>query len=317
MSIVAADDRAYLSVGQPARYAIGDPASPYLILNAADPSGCLWIADSPDGWDAPTVTLPMDRRQTGDGGYGGTPTYEPRVLTVDGAVTAPTPVELARAQRRLLGAVLGSAPAFVRYSHLDDAYGAMGLWVQPSGKPKWRALDDRYAEFSFILIAEDPIKTGTLATYGPVRLPSSAGEGGYPMPWTAPVTAAASSVPAALTVVTVPNAGDSASQVVYTVTGPVPQPMIVLGTGAYVRLNADLAAGDTWVVDTAAGTFTVNGVNRYDAWGAGSVFPLIPGSSYRPDGSITPGGTTAVLRSATGGNDQAAGLIVATAPSWR
>lgn len=317
MTLLAADDRAYLLVEHAARYALGPPAAPLLVLNAADDFGCMWVADSPDGWDAPTVTLPMDRRQTGDGGYGSEPTYEPRVLTVEGSVAAPSAAELSRAYRRLLGAILGSAPAFVRYTHLDDADGAMGLWTQPSGKPKWRALDDRYAEFSFILTAEDPIKTGTLATYGPVRLPSAAGEGGYPMPLTMPVTAAASAVPAALTVASVPNAGDATSQVVYTVTGPVPQPSIVLGTGAFVRLNADLAAGDTWVVDTAAGTSTVNGVNRYDAWGAGSTFPLIPGSTYNPDGSITPGGTTAVLRSATGGNDQTAGLLVATAPSWR
>jgi hypothetical protein len=67
-------------------------------------------------------------------------------------------------------------------------------------------------------------------------------------------------------------------------------------------------------VDTINGTSTVNGVNRYDAWAVGSTFPLIPPADPILD---TPGGTEVRLRSGTGGTDQAAGLTVTTAPSWK
>jgi hypothetical protein len=317
VTMIAQDDRAYLTTEHDERYALGNPASPLLVLNAADAAGCLWAADTPEGWDFPEVETPIDRRQDGHGGYAGEPTYNPRSLSFEGSAAAPTRQALRGAYRALMAAVLGSVPSYVRYTHLDED-GAPGLWLLPTGKPKWRALDDRYAEFAFVMVAEDPIKTGTAATYGPVRLPPVGGEGGYAMGATgavAPWTAAGGAI--ASTVAAVPNAGDEDAHAVYTVTGPVPQPRIVLGTGEYVQLAADLGALDRWVVDTAAGTSTVNGVNRYDAWGAGSVFPLIPGSTLNPDGTVTPGGTELRLRSATGGTDQAASLTILTAPSWK
>jgi hypothetical protein len=218
VTLIAQDDRAYLTTEHDERYALGDPTNPLLVLNAADDDGCLWAADVPDGWDFPEVDTPVDRRQDGHGGYAGEPTYNPRPLTFDGSVAAPS----------------------------RDAGSAV-----------------------------------------------------------------------AVTVAQIPNVGDEDSHVVYTVTGPVPQPRIALGTGQYVQLTADLAALDVWVVDTAAGTSQVNGVNRYDAWGAGSVFPLIPGTRLNPDGSVTPGGTEVRLRSSSGGTDQTAGLTVTTAPSWK
>jgi hypothetical protein len=307
MSVLAADDRAYLTAGRRTRYALGLPEAPLIVLNDADTYGCMWACDVPDGWDSPEVTTPSDRRQGGHGSYLGESTYEERVLAFEGTVTAPTPAALDDAYRRLLRALLGQLSSFLRYTHLDETPAAMGLWVRPTGKPRWRVLDDRVADFSFTLVAEDPIKTGSAAVYGPVRLPTVGGEGGYPMgasgavmPW----TSAGGTI--AVTVVTVPNAGDEDSHAIYTVTGPVPRPRIQLGRGPYVALNTDLGALDVWVVDTAAGTSTVNGVNRYDAWGAGSTFPLIPA-----------GGDEVRLRSATGGTDQAAGLTVTTAPSWK
>lgn len=316
MTLVYSDDRSTLTIEHDERYAFGDPTSPILTLNAVDADSCAWVADEPEGWAFPAVTTPIDRRQDGHGGYAGEPTYDPRPLTFEGSVTAPTPAALRRARARLTRTILGSVPNYVRYSHLDED-GAPGLWLLPaSGAPKWRAHDDRYAEWSFVMVAEDPIKTGTAALYGPVRLPAAGGDGGYPIgaaggavaPWTA------SGGTVGQTVTAVPNVGDEDSHAVYTVTGPVPQPRIVLGTGAYVQLAADLALGDTWVVDTAAGTSTVNGVNRYDAWGAGSVFPLIPGADPVLG---TAGGTEVRLRSTTGGTDQTAGVTVLTAPSWK
>jgi hypothetical protein len=303
-SLLLSDDRAEFTAEHDERYTLGDGVTAALTLNAVDAHGCAWAAEVPE--DDPEVTTPMDRRQDGDGGYAGEPTLEPLAVSVEGTVTAPTPSALRQAKARLWAALLGDRPAYLRWTLLD-AEPARGLWVQPAGKPRWRVFDDRCADFAFVLSAEDPIWTGTADTYGPVRLPTVGGEGGYPMgaagavmPWTA------TGGTVAVTVAQVPNVGDEASHAVYTVTGPVPQPRVQLGDGSFVALAADLGALDTWQVDTAAGTSTVNGVNRFDAWAAGSVFPLIP-----------PGGVEVRLRSGSGGQDQAAGLSILTAPSWK
>lgn len=304
MTLLASDDRAYLSAGTRTRYALGPTEAPLLVLNDVDAYGCMWAADVPDGWDAPDVSTPMDRRPTGHGGYLGESTYEPRPLAVEGTVTAPTPADLDAAYRRLLSALLGQLSGFLRYTHLDEAPAPMGLWVRPTGKPKWRALDDRVADFAFVVVAEDPIKTGAAVAVGPVRLQGTQIEGYITTPLTAPLTISGGVTSSVVGVV--PNGGDEDAHARYTITGPVPRPIIQMLSGEQVRLLLDLGALDTAVVDTLEGTVTVNGVNRYDAWGPGSTFPLIP-----------PGGTEVRLRSDTGGVDLAAGLTVTTAPSWR
>lgn len=303
MALLYLDDRAEFLTEYDERYAFGDPVAPLLVLNAVDGDSCVWVADTPDGWEFPEVSLPIDRRQDGHGGYAGEPTYNDRTLSFEGSVSAPTREALRGAYRRLIRALLGSVPGYVRYTHLDEDP-ARGLWVMPTGQPKWRAFDERYAEWAFVVVADDPIKTGAAAPFGPVRIPPPGSEGGYVMgagmPWTATGGAAARYV------AQVPNVGDEDSHAVYRVTGPVPRPRIQLGNGQYVQLGADLGALDVWTVDTAAGTSTVNGVNRYDAWGSGSVFPLIP-----------TGGVELRLRSSAGGVDPNAGLTVVTAPSWK
>jgi hypothetical protein len=304
VTLIAADDRAYLTTTHGARYALGDPDNPALTLNAADLFGCMWACDVPEGWDSPEVNTPMDRRPTGHGGYAGEPTYEPRVLAFEGTVTAPTAEDLTAAHARWLTALLGPLPAMWRYTHLDETP-VRGLWVYPSGKPKWRALDDRVAEFAFVLVAEDPIKTGTAAAYGPVRLPTAGGEGGVAYPLSFPVTYSAGTVGS--TVAHVANDGDEDAHAVYTITGPLPGPQVLLSTGEHATLTADLPTGnDVAVIDTATGTVTINGADRFDAWAAGSTFPLIP-----------PGGADVRLRSTTGGTDQAAYLTVTSAPAWK
>jgi hypothetical protein len=314
VTLILLDDRTEFLAEYDERYALGPPESPLLTLNAADGYGCAWIATL-DGWEAPEVTTPMDRRPDGHGGFVGASSYDPRSLTLDGTVTAPDRPTLAAARRRLLGAVLGDLTGFVRFTHLDDDPAPRGLWVRPVGQPKWDAFSDRAADFACVLLAEDPIRTGASRTYGPVRVPSTAGEGGYALPLTMPATSAA---PAPTTTVAiVANDGDEPAHATYRFAGPISQPIAQVSTGEFVFLRLDLGASDVATVDTASGVVDVNGVIRYDAWGPGSTFPLIPGRRLLPDGTETPGGAEVRLRSYTGGPHPAAALYVDSAPSWR
>jgi hypothetical protein len=315
VTLLYADDRAYLVAEHDNRWALGAADAPLLTFNDADAYGCAWAVDEPDGWDFPTVDLPVDRRPNGHGGLAGAPTYEPRTLTVEGTVTAPTYTALRDAHRRLSDGLLGMLGRPCRWTALDEAP-RRGLWVQPTGKPLWRYLDDRCADFSFVVVADDPIKTGDPAVYGPIRLFSTQYLGGYPVggpaPWT---TSGAES--RSVVVVSVANPGDEDAHALYRITGPVPEPIIQLGDGQYVHLRVDLGGNDVLDVDTYTGTVLLNGQNRYDAWGPGSVFPLIPGTVRLPDGSRTAGGVDVRFRSYAGGSDPAATLAVVTAPSWR
>lgn len=306
MTVLAANSRGYLSVEHPSRYAFGDPAAPQLILNAVDSAGVMWFCEEPTGWDAPSVATPMDRKQYGHGAYAGEGYFQERTLTYAGAFAAPTAAAAMDARSRLLSAILGDLVNGVVYTHLDEAV-PRSMILLPSGDPHVPFVDDRAATFAFTMIAADPFKYGPTQTYGPARLPSATGNPGrsYPRGYTmhfGSVGAVATGGP-----ITVPNAGDIPAEAVYTVTGgPVGQPVITLSTGVFLGLSLDLAATDTLVVDTAAGTVTVNGVNRLDALLADSSFPLIPN-----------GGVEVRLGSATGTTSQAAGLTVTTAPTWK
>ncbi len=314
MRLILLDDRAEFLADHDERYALGDPAAPLLVLNATDTAGCAWAGEV-DGWHAPEVTTPIDRRPDGHGGYLGASSFDPRTLSIAGTVTAPSRPELRRARDRFLGAILGDLTGFLRVTHLDDDPAPRGLWVRVAGQPRWEEFSDRAADFACVLVAEDPIRTGAPVTYGPVRLADTETSGGRTYPRTYARTYAGSSP--TVTVARVANAGDEAAHAVYRIVGPVPQPIVQVSTGEFARLNLTLAAGDTAVVDTAAGVVEVNGVGRYDAWAAGSTFPLIPGRRRLPDGTETAGGAEVRLRSAVGAADPAAALYVDTAPSWR
>lgn len=305
MTVLAANDRGYLSVEHAGRYALGPPAAPLVTFNAVDAAGVMWFCEEPQGWDSPSVVTPMDRKQYGHGAYPGEGFFEERTLTFAGAFTAPTNAAAHAARKQLRSAILGDLVNGVTYTHLDDTP-ARSMILVPSGEPHLPFVDDRLVTFAFTMIAPDPFRYGPSATYGPARLPSAVGNPGRSYPRVYPVKYGALGALATGQPITVPNTGDVSAEAVYTITGPVPQPYLYTSTGLFVGFSLDLAATDVLTIDTAAGTATVNGVNRLDALMADSTFPLIP-----------PGGFTVRLTSATGGTDQAAGLTVTTSPTWK
>lgn len=306
---LGSDERALLTTGELNRYVLGTPDTPTaLVLNDADAYGCLWWADEPEGWDFPTINTPVDRRQGGDGGYAGTPTLDERVLTVNGTVTAPTHAALRAAKARLMQALLGRMSGLTRYSHVDED-GAPGLWVKPAtGRPKWAYVDERAADFSFLLVAEDPYKTGAAQRIGPVFPADQQQEGGREgnVEYEGGGRVYEGTSSPVVTVGHVPNGGDAAAHALYEVLGPIPRPIITVGEDQYVAIEVNLDADDLLRVNTATGEVTVNGGNRYDAWGAGSTWPLIPA-----------GGAEVRLRSGTGQRYPAARLFITAASTWK
>lgn len=300
---LAVDDRAILTIERPQRYAFGDPAAPLLVLNGVDAAGVMWVCDEPAGWAAPSSVTPVDRKQYGDGGYAGQSYFEERVLKFTGSFAAPSNDAAREARRQLRAAMYADRVAGVLYTHLDETPTTKSLTLLPVGEPTI-AIQDRWGDFEFTMVAADPLKLGPAGTYGPGRLPSSSGEGGIPMPLTFPFGWSGGAV-SGQTVVKVPNVGDLAANAIYRINGPVPAPTVQMSTGEQVLILPDLATNDVAVIDTAAGLLTINGAARLDAFGAGSTFPMIP-----------VGGCEVRLRSRSGGADPAAGITVTVAPDY-
>lgn len=296
------DERTTLYVEHPNRYIFGDPAAPLLVLNDVDEFGCAWVVDEPEGWDAASVDTPMDRRQDGHGGILGESYLLERTLTFsDGLVTAPSTAALHAARDRWRTAVQAALDDYVLYTHVDEPK-PWSLWLRPTGRPKF-LMDDRSAIFSMVMVAEDPVKFGPTQTYGPARLPTGTGDPGRTYAKSYPYSYGGTDV-VAPDVIKVPNGGgDEYGHAIYAVTGPVPQPKVLVSTGETFGLTIDLGELDTLELDTLAGTLQINGVNRPDALAPGSTFPLIP-----------PAGAEVRLRSAIGASNQAASLTVTTAP---
>jgi hypothetical protein len=306
-ALYAADDRAYFAAGHAGRLCFGDPAAPALLLNVgADAYGCMWATDTPEGWDAAPVDTPVDRRQGGHGGILADSYLTERTLTfADGMVTAPSAAALTAARDRWLAALYTDLSGYVLFTALDEPGGPWSLWLRPTGAPKWLARDDRVAVWSWTWVADDPIKFGATAVYGPARLPSGTGDPGRTYAKTYPYGYGGGAARRDALLIANPAAavGGDYAQALYTVTGPVPQPRITVSSGEWFALTADLGPLDTLTVDTAAGAAQVNGANRPDLIAVGATFPLVP-----------PGGAEVRFRSATGGSDPAAALTVTTAP---
>lgn len=324
-ALVWADDAAEFLTEAPERYTLADESGTVLLAlnDGADAAGVAWLAEEPEGWIAPEVDLPSDPKADGHGSFTGESTYNERVLTVAGSAEAPTLAAARQARQRLVAALTSTVRdgGSLLWTHLDDAP-AKSLWVELRGAPLVRQ-DGRWIDYSFVLVAADPLKHGPAATYGPVRLITSATEPGrsytdgstaatrgrsYTGGTTANPGGAARSYAGgqlSLVVAHVDNAGTEPAHAVYSITGPIARPVVQLGTGEFVALALDLGAHDTAVVDTDLGTVEVNGVNRYDAFASGSTLPLIPH-----------GGVEVRLLSATGDTSPAAGLTITTAPRW-
>lgn len=258
------------------RFAAAVGAPPVLTFNDADAYGCLWACDQPEGAGAPAATTPMDNRQYGDGAFAGDTTFEARALTWEGTTTCPDLPALLAAQARLRAVASTRVPLL----YTEEGYPPMSLWVRAAtGQPKMRALDGRLFEWSFTMVAEDPLwfdaaeLAPAVVAARTVLLPQTPPGRIYNRvyPYIYGLAPAAESGRLSIT-----NAGDEWAQAAYTVTGPVTNPVIVNATtGEFLGLTVTLTALDSLVADTADELITLNGNTVYVPRTVGSVFPRI------------------------------------------
>jgi len=304
--VTAASPYAYLADAGEWTYSFATAvgATPLLVLNDADAYGCLWASEEPEGAAAPAAVTPLDDRQYGDGAYAGETTFQPRPLTWTGSTTCPDRQGLSAAQARLRA--VASTRTRLLYTQAD--YPPKSLWVRAVDQPKMRSFDGLGMDWSFTMVAEDPLwfdaaelSAAILATrtiYLPQPPPGRVYNRTYNYIYGLAPAAQSGRV-------TITNAGDEWAQAVYTITGPVTNPIIVNATTSeFLGLVVTLTASDTLTIDTADELMTFNGNPVYVPRTVGSTMPR-----------IAPGAND--LRWSADTTNTTARLSVASASTWK
>ncbi|MFB7617832.1 hypothetical protein [Kitasatospora sp. NPDC056181] len=268
------------------------------------------------GWEeTPALDSGTVNRSQQHGAWPGPLLAQPRTVTLDG-LRVRTPAGQIGAAVRTLNAATGvvqdeqplvvwlddRGPLLVYARVLRRALTVDRVWQlghSAGGAIQWQATDPR----RYVLTEQ----TGVTA----LPAPESGLSWGTPvetgLDWGSPTeTGLAWGTPGSTGDLTCTNAGDAPAHPVIEIRGPVDTPAITMsGTGMVLEYGITLAAADTLVIDTWAGTVTLGGQSR------------IGTASLRssPEGAFTlpPGTTTLSFRAAPGSTDPAAQATV----RWR
>jgi tail protein len=206
------------------------------------------------GWDdLPPLDLADVPRPSADGAWPGSLYAAERSIETDLTIVADTvsyPAAIA-ALRAATAPSGGEQPLVIRMGGQLLQCGARctGRVVGADGYAlgveraalKWTASDPRRYTVAPSVATTAPPSTGSGVTW-PVT---------WPITWPAPGVGGT---------VTVTNFGDWVTPVVLTITGPLTTPAVYrLDTGDVLELNAAMSSSDVAVIDTLAGTVTMNG----------------------------------------------------------
>lgn len=264
-------------------------------FNGQMPDGTLTAVAEPEGWEGLTYVTPIDTAGGRDGGLLGPGSVAPRQLPVSGLMVAPDAVTLRR-NIALLRTKLRPRMSVVWDQYDFGEQVRMGIVCRATGDFKATPVKGHQpggvaAPFSFTLIAANPpwkLATGT-ATERCMELPISAVTGrtyNKTYNW----NYGAVTNPGGF--MNVMNQGNLSAWPVFTITGPVDNPVITNETtGQGFVLTSSVPAGQTVTVDARTGVVTPSSYRI-----AGRPFPLAPGNNtlrwratsgtYTPDASL-------------------------------
>lgn len=227
-----------------------------LVLTATDEFDVYWLADTLTGWyGSPSSTVQLTQKPRAPGAWVSTSRQlTPRVITLAGAVAAPTPEALTDALNRLNAAASLDATTLT----VTENGVALLAIVYRQDVVLTTRVSDYAATFSIQLVAPDPRKFLTPLT-ATTRLPATSG--GLVIPFAIPFALSATSTSGSCSLV---NPGNVTGPVKLRIDGPTTGPVVThLGTGAALVFAASLAlgAGDWIDVDMEAQTVLINGQN--------------------------------------------------------
>lgn len=282
------------------------------VWNAVLDDGTYTACAEPVGWESVDYITPVDQVGGRDGGLTGPQSVAPRVLECSALITCPTPQimrhHLARLRKILGPQGLPGPRQPIIWEQYDWWLGyRLALITRPQGRFEPRIIPGFQngalaAQIRFQLVAANPpwkyrsgLPEGGPSGGGCTGLPNPALLGGRTYDKTFSYTYGFATNPGGEMLLV--NSGDLPAFPVFTITGPVDQPVITnITSGAEFTVNKTLAAGEVLTIDAKTGVITPSTVRL-----TGRPWLLAPGSN------------TVRWRSTSGSFDPAAQLCLA----WR
>ena len=239
-----------------------------------DDLGCVWVMDTPEGWDSAefrstSSDIPFaDGADVADGFYGA------RVIHGAGTVLGPDAAAIERAKRRLRQEVGNLARVDGQfYGRPDDDTADVYCTVRMGGKVSFPTRSGpQIVDFDFVLIAGDHRKysVGTNS----IVVSSSTPVGGVLFPAQFPILFSPD-IDTLTATDTSLNNGDLPAPFVATFIGPLRNPILIDRTsGSRLPLKMDIPAGRSVTVDTLAQTVISDGTNVYNVFNDVTGTPL-------------------------------------------
>ncbi|WP_053649573.1 MULTISPECIES: phage distal tail protein [unclassified Streptomyces] len=259
--------------------------------------------ESLTGWEeTPAYDSGSVNRSDAHGAFPGRLLAEPRTITLDGVVIRTEPGRMSTAVRTLSAATalrddelplvikLDGSPPLLSWARcirraVPVATGGYAIGVVTGGAMQFEATDPRRYDL--------------IERVAPGRLPSSEPGLGWPLGW--PL---AFGEPGSTGTLSVTNFGDAETHPLIEFRGPVERPSLTnIDTGDALEYDLPLTAGEVLVVDTRAGTVTLNAT-------ASRLYAATARSVPEQTWTLPPGTSTLAFRAAPGSTDPTASVAV-------
>lgn len=241
-----------------------------------DDFGCEWSWDQdPQPWSPAPAPREVTGDRLGPGSWDATTEYGPRTYALSGTCEAPDHRALHAAKSRLSAAV-GVRPFDFRVIEPGFDRSSTG---RRTGEVLWTEIGDANlsrAKWSASLWFPDPYIYSTAWHSASTALPSTSGGWTFPFtfPWVWNAVAASGQL-------AMHNDGGEVAKPRITLYGPLATPRLTDASGAELRINATLAAGEFVVIDAATHQVLLMGQDSAPrrSWFVGTWLALAPGDN--------------------------------------
>lgn len=254
--------------------------------NYRDDNGVDWVVNEDAGWFEPVAPRLFDSDKPADHGTYSSPSLDSsRVITLTGYATAPDPSTADQARNQF--------SALCRRGHLfqllveEPVIDKMAMVKRAGGN--LRPTRPHQFDFQLILVAPDPRKYSALVHTKSTKLAQDA-PGGIQWNGAAGSTGVVWNGPAGTTgvqyqtgvgengVMQLANDGTADTPIVFTVAGPVDNPIITrTDTGETLQWTGSVPSGSLLVIDTATGSVLLDNGNQRPLLTKVDFFTIPPG----------------------------------------
>jgi hypothetical protein len=265
-------------------YAVGNLT--FGVFPFVDSDGVEWQGDAVDGWyEAPGEKLQQANRPVAHGVYDSVSYVDMRVITLEGAVIAPT--------RALADLATDKFAALLTNGALQTLTVTEPSWtrqcaVKRATRPDVKRVSSLEWMYQLQLVAPDPRKfsadlkvTSTgLASDAPGGIQWNGSAGTTGIQWGGPTGTTGmvwQSASGSMGILTLTNAWSADAPITFSISGPATNPRLTnVQTQQVIQWGGIIATGQTLTIDTGSGAVRLDGQNRKAQLTRAEFFPIAP-----------------------------------------